>query len=395
MPYFKWAGVDIIGSTKKGKQVAHSSHDLSEQLLKKGVALLHYKVIKAPSFLWPVNAQVKGNLFQQKAKLLKAGLLLPHVLTIVAQQSHNPIIYDILFKIAQDIQQGVPFAQALEKCDTLCNQIVMIMLIAGYESGNLIGAMENVALYFHKQHTFNKNIRAVLAMPLLTLLFFIGISCFIFIFIIPRFIDMFNSLQQELPQITRFMIQASEFVRSSSMVCVLLGSALLIFLVYHYCVVRNKKIWNNIIAQMPFLGSIIWQHQMSQALQALSLLVNNGITLVTALGIVSKSVENSAIKSQLLFLHDEIQSGQLLSSAMMMSSIFLPEIVALIHIGEETGTLGQSLESAAAVYSESLEGQLKRFIFFLQPTVIILLGLLVTTLIFAVYLPIMQLSYVI
>ena len=171
--------------------------------------------------------------------------------------------------------------------------------------------------------------------------------------------------------------------------------AIIAFIAYRYCVIKNKKIWNNIIGKMPFLGSIIWQHQMSQALQALSLLVNSGMTLVTALAIVSKSVEDSVVKSQLLFLHDEVVTGQLLSSAMMISSYFLPEIVALIHIGEETGTLGQSLESAAAVYSDSLEGQLKRFIFFLQPAVIILLGLLVTTLIFAVYLPIMQLSYVI
>jgi type IV pilus assembly protein PilC len=79
---------------------------------------------------------------------------------------------------------------------------------------------------------------------------------------------------------------------------------------------------------------------------------------------------------------------------MATASIFLPEIVALVHIGEETGTLGQSLENAASVYNDSLGTQLRRFVFFLQPTVIILLGLLVTTLIFAVYLPIMQLSRV-
>jgi len=395
MPYFKWVGVNAIGSTKRGKQVAHSSQDLSEQLLKQGIALLDCKTIHAPSFLWPVTAQVKGNLFQQKAKLLRAGLLLPHALTIVAQQSHNPIVYDILFNMSSDIQQGGSFAQSLEKCDKLCNQIVTVMLIAGDESGNLINAMENVALYFHKQHVFNKNIRAVLAMPLLTLLFFVGITCFIFVFIIPRFIDMFNSLQQELPPLTRFMIEVSEFIRSPSMIYLLGCSAIVIFIVYRYCATRNKKIWNNIIIKMPFLGSIIWQHQMSQALQALSLLVNSGMTLVTALAIIGKSVEHFLVKSQLLFLHDEVASGQLLSGAMSTASIFLPEIIALTHIGEETGTLGQSLESAASVYSDNLEVQLKRFIFFLQPAIIILLGLLVTTLIFAVYLPIMQLSYVI
>jgi hypothetical protein len=103
---------------------------------------------------------------------------------------------------------------------------------------------------------------------------------------------------------------------------------------------------------------------MSQALQALSLLVNSGITLKEGLAIVSNSSEHFLIKSQISILHDDVASGQLLGNAIATASIFLPEIVALIHIGEETGTLGQSLESAAAVYHEKLDEQLGRFVFF-------------------------------
>ena len=80
---------------------------------------------------------------------------------------------------------------------------------------------------------------------------------------------------------------------------------------------------------------------------------------------------------------------------MAAASFFLPEAVALVHVGEESGTLGQSLEAVSMVYSDMLEQSLRRFIFFLQPAVIIVLGFLVTTLIFAVYLPIMQLSHAI
>src|ERR1700676_1524631 len=113
MPYFKWVGVDSVGVTKRGKQAAHSPQDLSEKLFKQSVALLRCKTIYTPSFCWPITAQTKGNLFQQKAKLLRAGLLLPNAFTIAAQQSHNPLVYDILFTVACDIKQGIPFAQAL------------------------------------------------------------------------------------------------------------------------------------------------------------------------------------------------------------------------------------------------------------------------------------------
>ena len=394
MPYFKWIGVDCVGATKKGKQAAHSSQDLSDRLLQQGVALLSCKTIYTPSLLWPITAHIKGNLFQQKAKLLRAGLLLPKVFSIVAQQSHNPVLYDILFAIGHDIQQGVPFTQALGKYSSFFDPIVMVMLTAGYESGDVMSAMENVALYFYKQHAFKKNIRAVLAMPLLTLLFFIGITCFIFIFIIPRFADMFNSLQQELPPLTSFMIRMSAFMSSSSMLYVLGVLGVIFYVVYYYFTHTGKKVWDRLIIQMPFIGNVIWQYHMSQAFQALSLLIQSGVTLKEGLAIVSKSVDHFLVKNELTVLHDDVASGQLLSNVMATSSIFLPEIIAVIHIGEESGTLGQSFETAAAVYNEKLDEQLRRFVFFLQPTVIILLGFLVTMLIFAVYLPIMQLSRV-
>lgn len=394
MPYFKWIGVNSVGVTKRGKQAAHSSQDLSEKLLKQGVALLTCKTVYTPSLCWPITAQTKGNLFQQKAKLLRAGLLLPNVFTIAAQQSHNPLVYDILFTVACDIKQGVSFAQALEKHRTFFDPIVMVMLIAGYESGNVMSAMENVAIYFHQQHAFNKSIRAALAMPLLTLLFFIGITIFIFVCIIPRFAEMFSSLQQELPPLTHSMIHISQFMCSSSMIYLLGVVGITFFTVYYYFSHAGKAIWNRLLIQIPFIGTVVWQYHMSQALRALSLLVNSGVTLKEGLTIVSKSIDHFLIKSQFVALHDDVASGQLLSDAMATASIFLPEIIASIHIGEETGTLGQSLEHAASVYNDSLGTQLRRFVFFLQPTVIILLGLLVTTLIFAVYLPIMQLSRV-
>jgi type IV pilus assembly protein PilC len=394
MPYFNWVGVDVVGTTKKGKNAAHSPQDLSELLLQQGIALLQCKTMYAPSLFWPVTSKLKGNLFQQKAKLLRAGLLLPKAITITAQQSHNPIVYDMLFAISHDIQHGVSFAKALEKHPEICDPIVMVMLIAGHESGNIMSAMENVSLYFHKQHAFNKSVRSALAMPLLTLLFFIAISGFIFVFIIPRFADMFSSLQQDLPALTRCMLQVSEFVCSPSMLYVLAALGALFFAVYYYFSHTGKKIWDNVVIKMPFVGAIVWQYHMSQALQALALLVNSGVPLVSGLKVVSESVDHALLTSQLVALHDDVASGQLLSSAMTTSAIFLPEVVALIHIGQETGSLGQSLENAAAVYSDTLEESLRRFVFFLQPTVIILLGFLVTTLIFAVYLPIMQLSQV-
>lgn len=396
MPYFKWVGVDIIGATKKGKKSAISQEDLSTRLLAQGVALLSFKPVYAPSFLWPINALVKSNLFKQKAKLLRAGVLLPNVLDVIAQQLNNPIMYDILLSVGHDIQHGVSFGNALVKHHVLSDSIVVVMLSAGHESGNIINAIDNVALYFYKQYTFNKNLRAALAMPFLTLLFFVVISFFIFIFIIPRFADMFSSLQKELPPLTRYMISMSECMSSYVMVYFFLSVIVAAFCIRRYFMsAQGRKKWNVIINSLPFIGTIVWQYHVCQALQALGLLVNSGVPLAAALKIVSESVDYEIVRLQLQGIQHDVLGGQLLSNAMLLSSFFLPEVVALVYVGEESGSLGSSLEAAALVYNDKVEESLSRFVFFLQPIVIILLGLLVTTLIFAVYSPIMQLSHAI
>jgi type IV pilus assembly protein PilC len=383
MPYFKWVGVNCVGTTKRGKRAASSAHDLSQWLFKRGIALMRCKPVYSPQFLWPITAQTKSDLFKQKAKLLKSGILLPTALRIVAEQSHNPLVHDILVDVIRDVEHGIPCGRAFQKHNLVSDHIVSVMLTAGHESGNIVDAIENVALYFHKQHVFNKNLRSVLAMPLLTLLFFMGISIFIFVVIIPRFADMFSSLQQELPLLTRYMIAASDFVCSFSMVYVLFFVMIIVYMMYRFCATR-----------LLFLGTIIWQHHMGQALHALALLVKSGVPLVVALKIVCDAVNHDDVKKYLILLHDEVSSGMFLSAAMAAEDIFLPEIIALICVGEESGTLGHSLESAALVYTTMVEERLKRLIFVLQPVAIVLLGLLVATLIFAIYLPIMQLSRV-
>jgi len=146
--------------------------------------------------------------------------------------------------------------------------------------------------------------------------------------------------------------------------------------------------------RIPFIGAAVWQHQVCQILHALSLLLKSGVTLEMGLKVVSASIDNNIIKSRFELLYDAIVSGQFLSTAMATSLFFLPEVIALTRIGEESGMLDQSLQRAALIYGDRLDNTMRRFIFFLQPVVIILLGFLVTTLIFAVYLPIMQLSHV-
>jgi type II secretory pathway component PulF len=396
VPYFKWVGVDIVGNIKKGKSAALSSPELSAFLLHHEIAVLRSKPVKTMRWLWPITTQLKADIFTKIIRLLRAGVLLPQALQVIAEQSSHPIVHDIFFSIKSDMNHGVPINKALQKHSCLYDSMVAVMLQAGHESGNILQAMEHVALYFERKHTFHKNMKTTLAMPLLTLLFFLGISLFIFVFIVPRFAEILRSINQQLPPLTKGIVAISEFVCSFSMVYLGVVLAVIVTCLYQYTKTPfGKNFCHRLLYKLPGIGAIAWQYSMCQALQALALLITSGVPLVQSLDVVAQSIDNSVVADELRVVYHTVQEGSLLSKAMLHAGVFLPEVIALVHVGEESGTIGMSLEDAAAVYYALLEHMIKKTVFFLQPLLIVLLGLLVMILIFAVYAPIMQLSYTI
>src|SRR5437773_38410 len=163
MPYFKWEGITLVGMIKKGKNTAYSSDELSARLLQQGIFLLHCKALHVPSFFWAISSLVKSRVFGRIAQLLSAGITLPEVLILSAQQANHPVVCDSLFNYAVDIKNGALFSQATEKQKKWCDSIVITMLLAGYESGTLTNVCESISRYYDMQHAFKKDVRSALA----------------------------------------------------------------------------------------------------------------------------------------------------------------------------------------------------------------------------------------
>lgn len=394
MPYFKWVGVTIAGDFVRGKMVAASMNDLDERLLLRGVALIRCKKIWIVKIAWPISDDIRSEIFRHIAQLLAAGVLLPEALRIVSLQSYNPFICDMIAEVRNDIMQGTSLSHAFKKQHDLCNAMTVTLLHVGDQSSYLAQAFEHIADYYDARYSLKKSIYSALAMPALTLIFFIGISVFIFTIIIPRFADLFFSFHEQLPPITRAMIACSEFMRSRYVVFVFGFIVVLFTGVYYYLMCYARKCIDIIKVRIIIIGPLIHQYLLGQSFYALSLLIVGGVTLPDALHVLIASMDNCIVKKEWERLYHDVMSGYLLSDAMERSRLFSQEVVSLVALGQESDTLSQALQRAACVYLESVRRSLSRFVFLLQPLAIMILGLLVAILIFSVYLPIMNLSYV-
>jgi len=398
MPYYTWRGVDIVGDYKKGKMYARSPEYLDTQLFKREIALLKFQKV---SWRWRyrgVSADLKIELFKQLATLIDGGVALPESLLIVAEQLHHPGMQEIIHESADVVDHGNAFSVALAKYPTIFDPITIQLTKAGEESGSLAKSMEQVAERLEMRQEFSRSVRAAVLLPALTFGFFVVITLFLFTFIVPKFAELFASMNQELPASTLLMLRISNFLNSWA---ALVAGGLVVLAGYALYAVgkteRGKHIMDRLILNTPILGTILWYRFIAYFLASLSLLLDRGLRLVPALHTVAQSMDNVVLKEYVLLIEQRVSNGRSLSVALqdVTPHQFPLELIALVHVGENSGTLELLLKNASLRYQNQVKRLLARFTSLVQPALMIVLGLLVLLLIFAIYLPIIQLSNVV
>jgi len=398
MAYFKWKGVDLHGNECSGKLFATSEKNLCNQLLEREIALITYK----PSRQWfsfrPITIDEKINFFRQLAVLLDAGVLLPDALHVLSSLLKNVSLKEIVLSLKKHVLSGESLSKALEQYPGIFGSLMVRMVRVGQESGKLSSALDRLSSYLESTQSFRKKLKSAALIPVVTFGFFLLITSVIFVWIVPRFESLFSSMKKELPFATKTILQTSRFLRSWYLLVFIAGIILLSIFVHWYSkTTKGKNILDKFVLHIPWLGTLSKQKTVVYVLYSLSMLLNSGIRLVQAITISNKSVINSVLQKQLTLLQQEITAGVSLSQAMqkLNNTLFDHDIIAIAHIGQESGQLGNMLEKGAKLYQEKVNKSITFFTTIFQPLLMIILGLMILLLIFAIYLPVFNLAHIV
>ncbi len=394
MPYYRWRGIELRGTIKKGTLFARSIEHLDQLLIKREIALLSYKPMKQ----WikkPIKLADRVKAFSQLATLIDAGVLIPDALDIVANQIDHGGLQEIMHQIAKQVAEGVALSSVLALYPSVANQIIIQLVKAGEESGQLAQTLDALCKHLNAMQDFYRRMRSALLLPAITLIFFFGILMIIFIVIMPRFIEVFASMGKDIPPLTYYFLRVSDFMRSPFMG--LLAAIMALIIVVIWRITRSGKgriALDSILLKIPFIGNLMQQRFLAYSMQALSVLLAGGMPLFDALKVISASVQNHLFKHQIKRLAMDIEAGSSLSDAMARHSagIFSQDVVAMMEVAEASGRLPLLLDRVAQVYYARVTERLAWLTLLLQPTIMIILGLLVALLIFAVYGPIFTMS---
>ncbi len=404
MPYYAWRGVDILGEYKKGKMYARSREALDAQLFKREIALISSR---PTSWRWRygrISESLKIEFFKQLATLVDGGVSIPESLLVAAEQLHHPGMQEIIHELADKVESGNALSLALCRYPTMFDPITIQLIKAGEESGALAVALHAIADRLEIREEFARSVRSALILPALTFGFFLLITIFLFTFVVPQFAQLFASMNHELPATTRAMMRISALLTAPNLLIIVGLIAIFSYLVHQWSKTKQgKRIKDSFVLHVPVINRIIWYRFVAYFLASLALLLERGLQLVPALQVIAQSVDNYIFKSYVLQLAHAVNTGRSLSSALQDLSLssdmgvskFPVELIALVHVGENSGTLDVLLAKAAVRYQSQVTRMLKRLSSFVQPTLMIVLGLLVLLLIFAIYLPIIELSHII
>lgn len=389
MPYYSWSGINIYGEIIRGRQFSRSTSDLDKDLFKNKIALLKAK----ESFLFKIYLLILkpkksdiNNIIDHISILLKAGLKIHQVLDIVSKNIKNRYLKIIFEDINRYLYEGQTLSLAFESHKSIFNLFTRSIVSIGEKSSNLKSTFEQLSFYNNTVKKFSEKLRSATLTSKITSILFLIIFFIIFIFIIPRFELFFNSIDKNLiPKSTKFVIYLSNLIRSLNLIYILPISLIFIYIF--------KSI--NLFLYIPIFSNFYFLIYKVKFLQKLNILLSSGINIKEALEIIlndTKYFEKTDIEEVL----NNISSGKDLSFSFSQTKIFNNyELISLIKVGESSGDLRFSINQASEIYQNRLYKKLNNIIFLIQPLILVVLGSLITFLIFSIYIPIFTLSSIV
>jgi type II secretory pathway component PulF len=329
------------------------------------------------------------------AIMLKSGFPLSEALATIAKQSKNIRFRKIVKKIQADVESGKSLFEAMEHHEDVFDTVTLSLVKTGEESGNLEKNMFYVAESLKKKGEFAAKVGGALLYPGIVLTVAATAGIFVSIFVLPKLVDLFNSLSVKVPVSTQILIGFATIMKYYG-VLIVLGFATIIWMIRYVLKtsVAVRYRWESLLLRTPLISSFIRNSEMATICRNLGIMVKSGLTLVTAFTVVRDSTTNLVYRQVLGHVVKNIEKGNSAYEVFMKESEdVIPRLAArMIGVGGNTGKVEDSFEYLASFFEEEVDAYAKNLGTILEPALLLLVGLVVAFVVSAMLMPIYDLS---
>ncbi len=325
---------------------------------------------------------------RQFATMINAGLPLVQSLTILAQQTENKALKDVVKQVVYDVEAGNTLADAFRKHPKAFPDLYVNMVAAGEAGGILDTILLRLATFLEKSDALIRKVKGAMVYPVVIISVAIIAIAVLLIFVIPTFESMFASVNMELPLPTRIVIGASKIL-TGWWWAIILGIAAVAFMARQYYVTPDgRKNIDGALLNAPVLGDLLRKSAVSRFTRTLGTLISSGVSILDGLEITAKTAGNRVIHDAVMQSRASIAGGETIAGPLEASKVFPPMVISMIAVGEQTGGLDEMLSKIADFYDAEVDVAVSALLSLMEPIMIVVLGVVVGGMVVAMYLPI-------
>ncbi len=389
MPEFKYSGYNQAGSLTKGVIEADGQKDAALRLKTKGVfpkdiveSVPNQK--KTFSLSKKFSPLVLAEITRRLSILISSGVPLTEAISSISSEQSNHC-RKVLIDIKESLAGGSTLARAMQIYPEIFPDYFTGMISAGENSGKLTDVLLKLADYLENELTIKNKVKTALIYPAFMLCVSVGIVLFLFTFVIPKITVIFEDSAASLPFITIILMWMSAAFKKAWWLIPILALAIPVLI--RKIKETKKELIDSILIKEP--TGILMGLYMLRFTMTMGFLLSGGLPILNAMHLTAKAIGNAVLENKVMKAIESVTQGAKLSSSL---EGFPPTLLQIIATGEQTGKLASVLEKTAGSYESEFDRKLSRVISLLEPSLILIMGLVVGFIVVAVLLPIFELN---
>ena len=401
MPLFTYKAVNSLGETEEGIRDAVDEQLLIAALQSEGYIPIRVTPANSRSFLG-LGLGAKQSKLSQKdialltgelATLLESGLPLDKSLLVLMDLTEdNERLSKLIARVLDKVKGGASLADALEQQSGIFSKFYLNMIRAGEAGGSLGDVLTRLSDYLERSQELKDTVSTALIYPAILLVMSLASLFVMLTFVVPQFTEMFESAGKALPVSTQIVVGLANWLQSYWWA--LLAGIIFIssYMKFQLADPIRKKVWDGRFLKLPLAGTIITNKETANISRTLGTLLGNGVSILSALVIVRETVDNLVLAAAIADAEEQLKQGKHLSDALLEKRLFPKMAMQMIKMGEETGRLEEMLLRVATIYDKQLRVAIQRLLAFLEPALIITLGLMIAGIIVSILLAILSVN---
>ena len=380
MAAFSYKAVNASGRNKQGVLEGDNARQVRQQLREKGLIPLEVELVAEKSggksqgfslFRPRISAADLSLITRQLSTLIESALPIEEALLAVAEQSEKPRHKNMMMAVRSKVVEGHGLADAMNQFPGVFDELYRAMVAAGEKSGHLDVVLNRLADYTERRQQTRSQITQALVYPSIMLVFAIGVISLLLTIVVPKIVGNFTNMGQELPAITQFLIDLSEWMQSYGLVVLLL--------IFILVAVGNRLVqqpamklkYHQLILRLPVVGKVSKSLNTARFARTLSILTSSAVPLLEAMRISADVLQNQHIKNQINEAAVNVKEGSSLRAALDNTRMFPPMMMHMIASGEKSGELQQMLGRAADNQEREFETQVSISLKIFEPLLIV------------------------